>query len=71
VRALKLEHTSLAWLPEPRVWFQLQDHVTDDSHSKLLISVRVGDVGLGNRRLNILGHSYKVCPVCLDQGEMC
>ena len=70
VRALKLEHTSLVCMPDPRVWFQLQDHVTDDSLSKLLNMVRVGDVGLGNRRPNDLGYSYKLCPVCLDQEEM-
>ena len=70
VRALKLEHSSLTCLPDPRVWFQLQEHVTDDKLSKVLNSVRAGDVGLGNRRPKDLGHSYKLCPDCLGQGQL-
>ena len=67
--ARKREHVSLRYMPLPTLWFKLQPHVTDLPSSRLLCRVRAGDVGLGNRRPNDFGNSYKLCPFCLQNGS--
>ena len=52
----------------PNNWFKLQPHVSDSQSSRLLCRVRAGDAGLGNRRPNEFGKSYKLCPFCLRNG---
>ena len=69
VIARKREHVSLRYMPLPTLWFKLQPHVTDLPSSRLLCRVRAGDVGLGNRRPNDFGKSYKLCPFCLQNGS--
>ena len=69
VTAKKREHISLRYMPLPTNWFKLQPHVTDSQSSRLLCRVRAGDVGLGNRRPNDFGKSYKLCPFCLQNGS--
>ena len=67
----KRELTSLACMPQPRQWFKLQGHVDDSIEMRTFNRVRVGDVGLGNRRPNPMGKLFSHCPYCLDKGVLC
>ena len=60
LRQAKAGHSSLRWLTEPRDWFKLQSHINDSKQCAVLSRVRAGDTGLGNRRPNHLGLTYKV-----------
>ena len=59
---------SLLWMPKPVRWFSLQPHVNDSDEFKALSRFRAGDAGLGNRRPNVHGRSYKNCPWCKEMG---
>ena len=59
---------SLLWMPDPVRWFSLQPHVNDSDEFRTLSMFRAGDAGLGNRRPNVLGGSYKHCPWCKELG---
>ena len=64
LRQAKSDHSSLRWLTEPKEWFKLQVHINDSKQCAVLNQVRAGDAGLGNRRPNHLGLTYKECPWC-------
>ena len=68
VQSMIKEHRSLVTLSEPSKWFSLQPHVNDSAQSRILNRFRAADVGLGNRRPNLFGESYKICPLCLEDG---
>jgi len=68
LQLLKTAHSSLKWLTEPRRWFKLQSHINDSDQCATLNRVRAGDAGLGNRRPNHMGLTYKTCPWCLSVG---
>ena len=68
VQSMIKEHRSLVTLSEPSKWFSLQPHVNDSAQSRILNRFRAADEGLGNRRPNVLGESYKSCPLCLEEG---
>ena len=42
--------------------------MNDSQSCKFLNIIRAGDAGLGNRRPNELGLSYKTCPWCISLG---
>ena len=67
----KRELSSLACMPQPRHWFKLQGHVDDSVEMRTFNRVRVGDVGLGNRRPNPMGKLYSHCPYCINKGVVC
>ena len=62
------EQTSLLCMPQPDGWFKLQKHVSDSSLCGVQSRFRAGDTGLGNRRPNLAGKTYKTCPLCLAKG---
>ena len=68
LRQAKSDHSSLQWLTEPRDWFKLQAHINDSKQCAVLNQIRAGDAGLGNRRPNHLGLTYKECPWCSAMG---
>ena len=67
VQSLIKDHRSLVTLSGPSKWFSLQPHVNDSAQSRILNRFRAADVGLGNRRPNVWGESYKSCPLCLEK----
>jgi len=64
----KASLSSLLWMPDPVSWFTLQPHVNDSNEFRVLSMFRAGDAGLGNRRPNMHGKSYKICPWCNELG---
>ena len=64
----KASMTSLRWMPDPIKWFSLQSHVNDSNEFRALSRFRAGDAGLGNRRPNVHGRTYKQCPWCNTLG---
>ena len=59
LRVIKQSHSSLKWLWEPEKWFKLNPQTNDSEECAALNQFRAGDAGLGNRRPNHLGLSYK------------
>ena len=54
----------LSFKPAPTdFWIKLRPYVNDSSLCGVLCKFRAGDAGLGNRRPNQFGHSYKSCPL--------
>ena len=70
IQSMIKDHRSLVALSEPDRWFTIQPHVNDSSQSRILNRFRAADVGLGNRRPNVLGGAYKECPLCLMGGSV-
>ena len=68
VLSLMRAHSSLICMPQPDCWFKLNPYVNDSSLCGVLSRFRAGDVGLGNRRPNQFGQSYKFCPLCSADG---
>ena len=65
---VKREHSTMAVVPQPQVWFKLQRHVNDSLWSKVINCARGGNMGLENRMKNRLDEQYKTCPLCEDKG---
>ena len=64
----KQSHTSLKWLSEPSNWFKPNPQVNDSKECAALNQFKAGDAGLGNRRPNHVGQTYKQCPWCCTLG---
>ena len=48
----KQQHESIQAMPQPRVWFMLQEHVDDSRVIMALNQARCGNLKLGNRMSN-------------------
>ena len=70
IQSMVKDHRSLVALSEPDRWFTLQPYVNDSSQSRTLNRFRAANVGLGNRRPNVLVGAYKECPLCLTGGSV-
>ena len=66
----KQSHSSLKRLSEPRNWFNPNPQLNDSKECAAINQFKAGDAGLGNRRPNHVGHSYKQCPWCSTQGVL-
>jgi len=64
----KQSHSSLKWLSEPNKWFKPNPQVNDSKECAALNQFKAGDAGLGNRRPNHVGRTYKQCPWCYSLG---
>ena len=47
---------------------RLNPCINDSKESAIVNRVKAGDAGLGNRRSNHLGLTYKMCPWCVSVG---
>ena len=61
IQQVKSIHSSLQWAAEPEKWFRLNPCINDSKESAIVNRVKAGDAGLGNRRPNHLGLTYKMC----------
>ena len=68
VLKVKQQHESTRAMPQPRVWFKLQEHVDDSLGSMTLNQARGGNLKLGNRMPSKEGKQWKVCPFCEHRG---
>ena len=68
VLKVKQQHESTRAMPQPRVWFKLQEHVDDSLGSMTLNQARGGNLKLGNRMPSKEGKQWKVCPFCEPLG---
>ena len=68
IQQVKSIHSSLQWAAEPEKWFRLNPCINDSKERAIVNRVKAGDAGLGNRRPNHLGLTYKMCPWCVSVG---
>ena len=68
IHQVKGSHSSLdgrLGAAEPEKWFRLNPCINDSKESAIVTRVKAGNAGLGNRRSNHLGLTYKMCLWCV------